>query len=268
MQKRYANSQYQETGASSQFAPDNSSLETTPHQRGELINIQGGSISYDELTVISDVNMHVDRGELVYIIGRVGSGKSSLLKAIYAETEFDEGEATVLGYDLMKLRRRHIPELRRKMGIVFQDYSLLHTHTVQQNLDFVLRATGWKKKEQRNARIHEVLLQVGLADRENSYPHQLSGGEQQRIAIARALLNSPQLILADEPTGNLDATTARGIIDLLQSFTLNGTAVVLITHNMSHLKHFPGRVYECNEHTISEIKKDFGGEIGEIKEVN
>lgn len=242
MQKRYDNFLSQRKDQSAQ-----------EHSGNSLINIKDTAISFDDKLILSHINMHVEPGELVYIIGRVGSGKSSLLKAIYAEHEFDEGEASVLGYNLMTLRRRHVPELRRKMGIVFQDYSLLHTQTVMQNLDFVLRATGWKKKEQRIERIREVLQQVGLEDREASYPHELSGGEQQRIAIARALLNSPQLILADEPTGNLDAATARGIIELLKSFTANGTAVVLITHNMSHLKHFPGRVYECSEHSITEL---------------
>lgn len=244
MQKRYDN-----------FLSNSHEQPSQENSGNSLIYVKDTSISFDEKLIINHVNMHVEPGELVYIIGRVGSGKSSLLKAIYAELEFDEGEASVLGYDLMKLRRRNVPELRRKMGIVFQDYSLLHTQTVMQNLDFVLRATGWKKKEQRIERVREVLRQVGLEDREASYPHELSGGEQQRIAIARALLNSPQLILADEPTGNLDATTARGIIELLSSFTANGTAVVLITHNMSHLKHFPGRVYECSEHSIKELPK-------------
>lgn len=219
-----------------------------------LVSIEGGKLAYDENVVLTDINMTVSRGEMVYIIGRVGSGKSSLLKAIYAEIGLEEGSATVLGYELTKLRQRHIPELRRKMGIVFQDYSLLHTHTVHQNLDFVLRATDWKSREEREARIMAVLQQVGLEGYEERYPHELSGGEQQRVAIARALLNRPQLLIADEPTGNLDATTARGIIDTLQSFTATGTAVLLVTHNMSHLKHFPGRVYECVNGTLREIE--------------
>lgn len=218
-----------------------------------LISIVGGKLAYDDNVVLQNINMTVNRGDLVYVIGRVGSGKSSLLKAFYAETQFEEGTATVLGYDLMKVRQRTIPELRRKMGIVFQDYALLHTHTVFQNLDFVLRATGWKSAAQRQERISNVLLQVGLQGYDTRYPHELSGGEQQRVAIARALLNNPQLIIADEPTGNLDATTARGIVDTLQSFTKSGTAVVLVTHNMSHLKHFPGRIYECCEGTLREI---------------
>lgn len=243
MQKRYVNSQY------------------TPLDDRRLIDVKDASISYDDdKKVLEHVNMHVEQGELVYIIGRVGSGKSSLLKAIYAEIEFDDGEATVMGHNLMKLKRRHIPELRRKMGIVFQDYALLRTHTIHQNLDFVLRATEWKKKEDRERRIKEVMEQVGLTGKEGQYPHELSGGEQQRVAIARALLNSPRLILADEPTGNLDAKTAQGIIEMLRDFTMQGTTVVLITHNMSHLKHCPGRVYECENHTLHEIRHD-GSEI-------
>lgn len=230
-----------------------SSTPPTSLPDGVLISIEGGKLAYDDNVVLQNINMTVNQGDLVYVIGRVGSGKSSLLKAIYAETQLDEGSAIVLGYDLAKLRQRHIPELRREMGIVFQDYSLLHTHTVHQNLDFVLRATGWKSLGQREERIKEVLLQVGLEGYETRYPHELSGGEQQRVAIARALLNNPQLLIADEPTGNLDATTARGIIDTLQSFTKRGTAVVLVTHNMSHLKHFPGRVYECREGTLHEV---------------
>lgn len=255
MQKRYANLKYQgQTADEGNTTLQTTQLHDNAHLHGGLIDIQGASISYDEKVILKDIDVHVGKGELVYIIGRVGSGKSTLLKAIYAENEFDEGQATVLDFDLCRLKRRHIPELRRKMGIVFQDYSLLHTHTVFQNLDFVLRATGWEKKAIRKERIFEVLQQVGLEDRTNSYPHELSGGEQQRIAIARALLNNPQLILADEPTGNLDATTARGIIELLQSLTFKGTSVVLITHNMSHLKHFPGRIYECSEQTIKELQ--------------
>lgn len=237
MQKRYENSQYVETPKES------------------LINIRNAALSIDERSLLSNVNMDVKAGDMVYIIGKVGSGKSSLLKTLYAEMEFDEGEAVVLGTDLAHLKRRHIPELRRQMGIVFQDFALLRRHTIKQNLDFVLRATGWKKKEERDERIDEVLQLVELADRADRYPHELSGGEQQRVAIARAILNKPQLIIADEPTGNLDRDTASAIIAMLKGFTESGTAVVVVTHNMSHLKHFPGRVYECKEGTISELKQ-------------
>lgn len=234
MQKRYIDNNYTET----------------PKM---LISIKNAAISFDEEPLLKNINLHVEEGELIYIIGRVGSGKSSLLKGIYAECEFDEGEATALGVDLMTLKKRNVPALRRQMGIVFQDYALLRRHTIHQNLDFVLRATGWKKKQEREARILEVLKMVELDDRLDRYPHELSGGEQQRVAIARAILNHPRLILADEPTGNLDAETAKSIVAILDKFRQNGTAVVMITHNMSHLKHFPGRVYECSEGTVNEL---------------
>ena len=235
MQKRYVNSQYSDT-----------TME-------KLVSIQSATLSIGDDVLLDNINMEVHAGDFVYVIGRVGSGKSSLLKTIYAEMELEEGSIDVLGFDLMNFKRKHIPELRRQMGIVFQDFALLRRRTVEQNLDFVLRATDWKKKEQRQERIKEVLALVGLEGRGGSYPHELSGGEQQRVAIARAMLNTPKLILADEPTGNLDAETAKSITALLHSFTEKGTAVVMITHNMSHLKHFPGRIYECAEKTLREI---------------
>lgn len=237
MQKRYENSQYVET------------------PKASLISIRNAALSIDGCQLLSNVSMDVCEGEMVYIIGKVGSGKSSLLKTLYAEMEFDEGEAIVLGTDLATIKRRHIPELRRQMGIVFQDFALLRRHTIKENLDFVLRATGWKKKEERNQRIEEVLQLVELSDRTDRYPHELSGGEQQRVAIARAILNRPRLIIADEPTGNLDRDTASAIIKMLKEFTASGTAVVVVTHNMSHLKHFPGRVYECKDNSIAELKQ-------------
>lgn len=230
-------------------------MTTSDDKKQKLLEVKNASISINEQTLLENINISVEEGEFVYIIGRVGSGKSSLLKTLYAEMEYDEGEAHVMGHDLMKLKRRHIPALRRQMGIVFQDFALLRRSTVAQNLDFVLRATGWKHKDERLARIKEVLALVGLEDRIDRFPHELSGGEQQRIAIARSILNHPRLILADEPTGNLDHETARAITALLHSFTEKGTAVVMVTHNMSHLKHFPGKVYECREHTVTEVVK-------------
>lgn len=230
-------------------------MTTSDDTKQKLVEISNASISIDEQKLLENVNVSVEAGEFVYIIGRVGSGKSSLLKTLYAEMEYDEGEAVVMGHDLMKLKRRHIPALRRQMGIVFQDFALLRRSTVAQNLDFVLRATGWKKRADREARIKEVLALVGLEDRIDRFPHELSGGEQQRIAIARSILNDPRLILADEPTGNLDHETARAITALLHSFTEKGTAVVMVTHNMSHLKHFPGKIYECREHTVREVSR-------------
>lgn len=225
-------------------------MTTSDDTKQKLVEIKNASISINEQSLLTDVNLTVEEGDFVFIIGRVGSGKSSLLKTLYAEMEYDEGEARVMGHDLMKLKRRHVPALRRQMGIVFQDFALLRRSTVAQNLDFVLRATGWKKKSERMARIKEVLALVGLEDRIDRFPHELSGGEQQRIAIARSILNHPRLILADEPTGNLDQETARAITALLHSFTAKGAAVVMVTHNMSHLKHFPGKVYECRDHTV------------------
>lgn len=238
MNKRYDNLQYSDT----------------PQET--LVEISDASLSIDDQMLLQNINLRVNRGDFVYLIGRVGSGKSSLLKTIYAELELDEGEAHVFDYDLMHFKRKHIPELRRQMGIVFQDFALLRRMTVNQNLDFVLRATDWRDKTARQERIEEVLTLVGLADRGDSFPHELSGGEKQRVAIARALLNHPSLILADEPTGNLDAETARAILSILYDLHEKGTTVIIITHNMSHLKHFPGRVYECADGTIREIVKE------------
>ena len=199
----------------------------------------------DGTTVLTNVDLNVGDGEFVYLIGRVGSGKSSLLKTIYCELDIEEADkAEVLGSDLKSLRRKHIPALRRQMGIVFQDFQLLSYFTVYKNLRFVLRATGWKKSEV-DDRIEEVLSLVGMKDKMLCLPHELSGGEQQRVAIARALLNSPKMIVADEPTGNLDPETARSIMEILRNISQNGTAVIMSTHNISLLKQFPGTVYRC-----------------------
>lgn len=222
-----------------------------------LIDYRKVSIYQDDVCVLNDVDFNVDEGEFVYIIGKVGSGKSSLLKTLYCELDIDSAEkAEVLGRDVMKIKRREIPELRKEMGIVFQDFQLLHDRTVEKNLDFVLKATGWKKSE-RAQRIEEVLETVGLADKAGKMPHELSGGEQQRIAIARALLNSPKIIVADEPTGNLDPETASNIISLLRQISLTGTAVVMSTHNIPMLDKYPGIVYRCQETSISDITNTY-----------
>jgi len=200
----------------------------------------------DGTPVLSDVDFQVNDGEFVYIIGRVGSGKSSLLKTIYQELYVDEAEkAEVLDYDLLTLKRKHVPALRREMGIVFQDFQLLADRTVRKNLHFVLKATGWKDKEDIAERINAVLKEVEMTEKADRMPHELSGGEQQRIAIARAILNSPRLIVADEPTANLDAETATGIMELLRTISEDGTAVVMSTHNTSLLEQYPGTVYKC-----------------------
>ena len=209
-----------------------------------LIELKNVALSHDDTPVISQVNFQVGENDFIYIVGKVGSGKSTLLKALYGEVPVREGEARILDFDLRNLKHKHIPALRRKLGIVFQDFQLLHHQTVQQNLDFVLRATGWKKKL-RPARILEVLQLVQLTDKAQCFPHELSGGEQQRVCIARALLNHPQIILADEPIGNLDTETSRHIIQTLLAIREQGTAIVMVTHNLNLLEEFPGIVYRC-----------------------
>ena len=222
-----------------------------------LIDYRKVSIYQDDVCVLNDVDFNVDEGEFVYIIGKVGSGKSSLLKTLYCELDIDSAEkAEVLGRDVMKIKRREIPELRKAMGIIFQDFQLLHDRSVEKNLDFVLKATGWKKSE-RAQRIVEVLEAVGLADKAGKMPHELSGGEQQRIAIARSLLNRPKIIVADEPTGNLDPETASNIIALLRQISLTGTAVVMSTHNIPMLDKYPGIVYRCSETSINDITNTY-----------
>jgi len=207
-----------------------------------------------EHVVLKHVSFSVQPGEMVYLIGAVGSGKSTLLKSFYGEVPVSAGEARVFDYDLTVLRRKQVPMLRRKIGIVFQDFQLLMDRNVFANLDFVLRATGWKDAQAREERIDKVLAEVGMANKSYKMPHELSGGEQQRIVIARALLNSPELILADEPTGNLDPATGEQIIRHLYGISCAGTAVVVATHNLSLLEQFPGRVLRCGGKKI-EIQK-------------
>ena len=202
----------------------------------------------DGNVILSDVDFQVDDGAFVYIIGRVGSGKSSLLKTFYQELDITQAEtATVLNQNLLTIKRRQVPSLRRQMGIVFQDFQLLADRSVRKNLLFVLKATGWKKRADITARIDEVLELVGMTDKADRMPHELSGGEQQRVAIGRSILNSPRLIIADEPTANLDAETAQGIMDLLRSICTGGTAIVMSTHNLPLLDRYPGQVYRCHE---------------------
>lgn len=198
-----------------------------------------------ELVVLKNVTFSINKGEFAYLVGRVGSGKSSLLKSMYAEIPIPEGDAKVLEYDLTDIKRRDVPMLRRKMGIVFQDFQLLTDRSVYDNLKFVLQATGWKGKGEVNDRIEEALNSVGMSNKSYKMPHELSGGEQQRIVIARALLNHPQLVLADEPTGNLDPETGRQIVSLLYEIADRGTAVIMATHNLQLIEGFPGRVFRC-----------------------
>lgn len=225
-----------------------------------LINYKNVKVYQQDKVILDNVDFHVDEGELVYIIGKVGSGKSSLLKTFYCELDIfkeDAEEANVLGRDLLTLKRKDIPGLRREMGIIFQDFQLLHDRDVWHNLCFVLRATGWKDKAEINGRIDEVLAAVGMSDKLHSMPHELSGGEQQRISIARALLNKPKMIIADEPTGNLDPDTANNIVGLLKDITAQGTAVIMSTHNISMLNRYPGIVYRCREGKLTEVTHEF-----------
>ena len=206
------------------------------------------------IEVLHGVNFEVAEGELVYIIGRVGSGKSTLLKTLYCDLDIDEAdEATVLDYDLKTIRRKEIPALRREVGVVFQDFQLLGDRTVFMNLEFVLKATGWRDKERRNDRIAEVLELIGLGDKADKMPNELSGGEQQRVAIARAILNHPQLIVADEPTGNLDKETADNIMLLLKSIADTGTAVIMSTHNIALVNKYPGKAFQCQDGKIEQV---------------
>ena len=210
--------------------------------------------------MLEHVNLRVEENDFIYITGRVGSGKSTLLKSLYAELPIESGEATVLGHNLRKLKTKHLPALRRELGVVFQNFRLIDEMTVEQNLRFVLRATGWKRKAC-DARIEEVLQAVGLQDKRPYFPHELSGGEQQRVCIARALLNHPKVILADEPTGNLDRETSDHIIALLRSVCDQGTAVVVVTHNLSILQSHPGIVYLCKDGRVSEVTEQYNNPI-------
>lgn len=207
----------------------------------ELIKYRNVDICQDEQIVLTDVNLSISSGEMVYLLGRVGSGKSSLMKTIYGELPVEGTMATALDYDLLKLRRREIPYLRRKVGVVFQDFQLLSDRNVEENLMFVLKATGWKDKRAMRSNIIDVLKQVGMEEKAYKMPYQLSGGEQQRVVIARALLNAPGLILADEPTGNLDPETGRGIMELLYSISQAGMTVIMSTHNPAWPEQYPGR---------------------------
>lgn len=219
-----------------------------------FIEYKNVGIYQDDVCVLEGVNFHVDEGEFIYIIGHVGSGKSSLLKTIYCELDIHDGdEAVVLGRNMLKIKRKEVPALRKELGIIFQDFQLLHDRNVYKNLQFVLRATGWRDKKDINDRIYEVLEAVGMAEKKLKMPYELSGGEQQRIAIARAILNKPKIIIADEPTGNLDPETADNIVSLLKQISLTGTAVVMSTHNLPMLDKYPGIVYQCKDGAISDV---------------
>jgi cell division transport system ATP-binding protein len=221
-----------------------------------IIQLTDCSIWQQNHLVLSHVNLSVGKGEFIYLVGRVGSGKSSLIKTLNAQLPLKEGSGLVAGYDLSKIKKREVPFLRRKIGIVFQDFQLLTDRTVNENLEFVLKATGWKNKNEINKRIGEVLEKVGLGLKGYKMPHQLSGGEQQRIVIGRALLNDPEIILADEPTGNLDPETSEGIIRLLTDISKTGRAVVVATHNYTLLKKFSARTIKCENGEMKDVVDD------------
>lgn len=218
-----------------------------------LVKYSDVVLSREENTILRGVDLVVSRGDFLYVIGKVGSGKSTLLKSMYAELPIESGNAEVFEYQLQNIKRKRIPYLRRKIGIVFQDFQLLIDRSVQKNLEFVLRATGWNNKKIIEDRIHEVLVQVGMQNKNYKMPHELSGGEQQRVVIARSLLNSPPLILADEPTGNLDPETGSQIVELLHNISDNGTAVIMSTHNYSIVQTFPGRIIKCENMNLLEM---------------
>lgn len=217
-----------------------------------IIRYENVSICQQGLEILEGINFELNKGEFVYLIGKVGSGKTSFLKTIYGELEIQSGEAEVMGYNLRTIKQKHIPELRRRLGIVFQDFQLLTDRTVHANLEFVLRATGWKNKVDIHMRIEEVLKQVGMSGKGYKMPNELSGGEQQRIVIARAILNKPELILADEPTGNLDVETGRRIVELLKEICAQGSAILMITHNLNLLTEYPGKIYQFDKHHLEE----------------
>lgn len=222
-----------------------------------LIEYKHVDVYQEVQEVLTDVTFSIDEGEFVYVIGKVGSGKSSLIKTLYGELPIHSGEATVMEYDMATPKRKHLPDLRRKLGVIFQDFQLLTDRTVDANLRFVLKATGWKNKEEINNRIAEVLELVGMSTKGYKLPSELSGGEQQRIAIARSILNYPKLILADEPTGNLDADTSKQITELLLKIVKEqGATVVMITHNLNLLDMYPGRVFECKDKALVEVSND------------
>lgn len=210
-----------------------------------LIDYKGVELSRGDNIILQNVTFQQHKGEFLYVIGKVGSGKSTLLKTLYAEMPIDRGEAFILDYNLRKIKEKQIPMLRRKVGIVFQDFQLLTDRSVNKNLEFVLKATGWKDKDQINERIIDVLDEVGMTKKGYKMPYELSGGEQQRIVIARALLNSPEIILADEPTGNLDAESGYKIVQLLHDISEQGTAVIMTTHNYALVQNFPANIKRC-----------------------
>lgn len=221
-------------------------------ENNTIIKLERANIYQREVLILKGVNFEIQKGDFVYLTGKTGSGKSSLLKTLYAEVPLNEGKGMVCDIDILKLKRKKIAALRRKLGVVFQDFQLLQDRSVQDNLSFVLKATGWKKADI-NVRVLEVLKDVEMQDQATKMPHQLSGGEQQRVAIARAMLNHPEVIIADEPTGNLDPETANAFMKLLRRIAEEGTTVIMATHNYQLIEEFDGRVFRCEDKELLEM---------------
>lgn len=218
-----------------------------------LVELVNANINIQDRIVLQGVSLRLKKGDFIYLIGKTGSGKSSLLKTLYADQPFNGDKGIVLGYDLKNIKPKQIQELRRKIGIIFQDFQLLIDRNVEKNLEFVLKATGWKDKNQINDKIDEVLEMVGLRDVRKKMPHQLSGGEQQKLVIARALLNDPELILADEPTGNLDLASSKDILDILIKLKNNNRAIIMATHDLLSIQSFPQKTYKCEDGIFAEM---------------
>jgi cell division transport system ATP-binding protein len=218
-----------------------------------MVSLNNATIVNENNIIFSDINFNVDSGELVFLIGKTGTGKSSLLKVLYGDLPLKSGYGSIVGFDLNKLKDNQIPKLRRKLGVVFQDFKLLTDRTIFDNLSFVLKATGWKEKNKINHRVAEVLDMVNVTSNNKKYPFELSGGEQQRVAIARALLNHPELIIADEPTGNLDPETSNEIMQLFSKLHKGGISLIMATHDYNMIVKFPGKIYQCNQGSLNEV---------------
>jgi cell division transport system ATP-binding protein len=221
-----------------------------------VVRVQDASIFQDNNTVLEDLNFKIEKGEFVYLVGRTGSGKSSLLKTLYADLTLRLGDIDVAGFEIRGIKAAKVPLLRRKLGIIFQDFQLFNDRTVAENLIFVMKATGWKDSTKMKARVNEVLMDVGLGSIEKKMPYQLSGGEQQRVVIARALLNEPVILIADEPTGNLDPEVSQGIMKIFQQINKSGTAVLMATHSYGLIKKFPARVLKCEDKKVLDSAKE------------
>lgn len=218
-----------------------------------MVSLKNATIVNENNILFSDINFNVNSGELVFLIGKTGTGKSSLLKVLYGDLHIKSGQGSIMGFDLTQLKEKQIPKLRRKLGIVFQDFKLLPDRTVFENLSFVLKATGWKEKDKIKKRVSEVLEMVNVTSNDKKYPFELSGGEQQRVAIARALLNNPEIIIADEPTGNLDPETSNEIMQLFSKLHKEGISLIMATHDYNMIVKFPGKIYQCDQKSLNEV---------------